>query len=246
MKNHFLIIGLTLGLAAIAHSATVGVENGGQYTAGTWINGAAGNISNWYITTGIGANSTIGDSSLNGRAGIGPTNAFYIVGNSPNQTFLDVYKPLGGALLVGQSVVVDANYLWNGGIRGVELQTGAGPTNLFRFEQSDSDPIYLKIGAVDTQVVANAYQQALTYTVTALSLTSVQVKATLFGSAVALVDQTVAVSALPDQLHFYAKGSTDSNAANFDNYGMFFNNLEVTAVPEPSTFALLGLGLAVV
>lgn len=246
MKNPLLIIGLTLALATVvAQSATVGSEDGSQYTTGTWVNGVSGNISNWYINTGVGAATNISNSNLAGRTSIGAS-AFFIVGNSPGGTYLDVYKPLGSALLVGQSVILDANYLWNGGVQGIEFQDNGGTGNLFRLEHGfGSDALMFKgVGITDTQVAANAYQQAYSYTITALSLTSVQVKATLYGSPTALLDQTVTVTALPNQIHFYAGGSGDTTPANFDNYGLYFNNLQVTTVPEPSTFALLGLGLA--
>lgn len=245
MKIHRLVLAAILALATgSSPAATVGSEDGSQYTTGTWVNGVSGNIGNWYINTGVGAATNISNSNLAGRSSIGAS-SFFIVGHSPGGTYLDVFKPLGSALLVGQSVILDANYLWNGGVQGIEFQDNGGTGNLFRLEHGfGSDALMFKgVGITDTQVAASAYQQAYSYTITALSLTSVQVKATLFGSPTALLDQTVTVTALPNQIHFYAGGSGDTNPANFDNYGLYFNNLTVTAVPEPSTFALLGLGL---
>lgn len=45
---------------------------------------------------------------------------------------------------------------------------------------------------------------------------------------------------MPNQIKFYTGGYAGGDDQN--NYGMYFNNL--TTVPEPSTYALLGLGAA--
>lgn len=237
---------LTIFSLNTTNAATLGIESANNYAPGPLANGTVGTIGTWYVTTdGGGASVTIGDSSQGGRTSIGNSAFFLQPGITGWNQFSNAWFVLGGeSLLTGQTVSVNANYLWNGGVRGVQFQT-AGGTSLFRFEQRWGDNIQFKgTGLVDTDVVTssmNAYQRALTYSVEQLSPTSVYVTASLLGDTSPLFAQTVNVPSEIAQIQFYA-GDIQTSSADQVNFGMFVNDITVSGIPEPSTGLLIALG----
>ena len=217
-----------------------GTVSGSSYTTGSWISGATSNLGNWFMNVPTGGLTQIGNSSTGNRTNIG-AESFYINSSLTDPAaYVDVYLSLGGQLSAGQSFSVSASYLWNGGMRGIEFAKAFGGT-LGRFEYGGGiDPLRFISGNVTTQVYSNAYQQAFTYSLTYVNPTTVNVSATLFGSTGKLLDSNVTVVDMPDQIKFYITGVTDP--ANYDNYGLYFNN--IVSVPEPSTWALIILGSA--
>ena len=223
------------------HAAVLGIEDASSYTTATWIEGAGTSVGTWYFQNDTSAITQIGDSSQGGRTSIG-TDAFnFVPGNTAWNQFANGWFVLnGGGLITGQTLSVDANYLWNGGNRGVEFMSGN--TAVFRFQHVWSDPItFAGTGLTDTQVLANGYQQALTYSVDQLDQLSVQVSAYLYGDPNALFTQTVAVPDYITGIHFYA-GDIQTTTADQPNYGLFVNNIEVSGIPEPSAGSLMLLG----
>ena len=223
------------------HAAVLGVETGSNYAPGTWIEGASSGVGTWYFQNDTAAYSQIGDSSQGGRTSIGADAFNFVPGNTAWNQYANGWFVLnGGGLLAGQTLSVDANYLWNGGSRGVEFMSGN--TSLFRFQHVWSDAIsFAGTGITQTQVLANAYQQALTYSVDQLDQLSVQVSAYLYGNANALFTQTVTVPDYITGIHFYA-GDNQTTVENQPNFGLFVNNIEVSGIPEPSAGSMLVLG----
>jgi hypothetical protein len=225
------------------HAAVLGIESASNYTSATWTEGAGSNVGTWYFQNDTAAVTQIADSSQGGRTSIG-TDAFnFVPGNTAFNQFANGWFALnGGGLIAGQTLSVDANYLWNGGNRGVEFMSGNAA--VFRLQHVWSDPItFAGTGLTDTQVLANGYQQALTYSVDQLDQLSVQVSAYLYGSSSALFTQTVAVPDYITGIHFFA-GDVTTTAADQPNYGLFVNNIEVSGIPEPSAGSLMLLGSA--
>lgn len=223
------------------HAAVLGVETGSNYAPGTWIEGASSSVGTWYFVNDTSAFSQIADSSQGGRTSIG-TDAFnFVPGNTAWNQFSNGWFVLnGGGLIAGQTLSVDANYLWNGGNRGVEFMSGNAA--VFRFQHVWSDAIsFAGTGITQAEVLANAYQQALTYSVDQVDQLTVQVSAYLYGNANALFTQTVAVPDYITGIHFYA-GDIQTTVADQPNYGLFVNNIEVSGIPEPSAGALIILG----
>ena len=223
------------------HAAVLGIESASNYTSATWTEGAGSNVGTWYFQNDTAAVTQIADSSQGGRTSIG-TDAFnFVPGNTAFNQFANGWFVLnGGGLIAGQTLSVDANYLWNGGNRGVEFMSGNAA--VFRLQHVWSDPItFAGTGLTDTQVLANGYQQALTYSVDQLDQLSVQVSAYLYGSSSALFTQTVAVPDYITGIHFYA-GDVTTTTADQPNYGLFVNNIEVSGIPEPSAGSLMLLG----
>jgi hypothetical protein len=223
------------------HAAVLGIESASNYTSATWTEGAGSSVGNWYFQNDTAAVTQIADSSQGGRTSIG-TDAFnFVPGNTAFNQFANGWFVLnGGGLIAGQTLSVDANYLWSGGNRGVEFMSGNAA--VFRLQHVWSDPItFAGTGLTDTQVLANGYQQALTYSVDQLDQLSVQVSAYLYGSSSALFTQTVAVPDYITGIHFYA-GDVTTTTADQPNYGLFVNNIEVSGIPEPSAGSLMLLG----
>jgi len=229
------------------HAATLGVESASNYSPGALANGTTGTIGTWYVSTDAGgASVTIADSSQGGRTSIGSSAFFLQPGVTGWNQFSNAWFVFNdGSLLTGQTVSVNANYLWNGGVRGVQFQTAGGATSLFRFEQRWGDNIQFKgTGLLDTDVVTtamNAYQRALTYTVEQVTSTSVYVTASLLGDSTSLYTQTISVPSEITQIQFYA-GDIQTSSTDQPNFGMFVNDITVTGIPEPSTGGLLVVG----
>ena len=221
------------------HAAVLGIEDASSYTTATWIEGAGTSVGTWYFQKDTSAITQIGDSSQGGRTSIGIDAFNFVPGNTAWNQYSNGWFVLnGGGLLAGQTLSVDANYLWNGGSRGVEFMSGN--TGVFRFQQSWSDAIsFAGTGITQTEVLANAYQQALTYSVDQLDQLSVQVTAYLYGNSNVLFTQTVAVPDYITGIHFYA-GDNQTTVENQPNFGLFVNNIEV--IPEPSAGSMLVLG----
>ena len=67
------------------------------------------------------------------------------------------------------------------------------------------------------------------------------VSASLLGGGSPFFSTNLTLAAQPNQVKFYV-GGISSSAADLNNYGLYANT--ITTVPEPSTYALLALGLA--
>lgn len=244
MKPHIksLTVG-TFALLAIAINThaqvTIGSTSGSDYTTETWISGASGPFGDWFISKQGDSLNNISNSNQNGRTSIG-TEAFFILGGTGSE-YIDVYSPLGGSLASGQSVGLYANYSWNAGVRGIEFEEAFGEGGLFRFEHGGAEnALRYFAGDTTTTILENAFNQAIAYNISYSSPTVVNVSASILGDAEPFFTTSVTVAAMPNQIKFYTGGYAGGD--DQINYGMYFNNL--TTVPEPSTYALLGLGAA--
>lgn len=210
----------------------IGGASGSQYTTSTWTNGSTNAFGGWFFSSGAGALNNISDSSQNGRASIG-SQSFFILGG-PSGSYFDVFAPLGGTLSDGQSVSLSVNYSWNGGFRGVEFENAFGAGGLFRFEHGGSDALRLVVDTTSTEIFANAYNQAFTYTVAYAGVSSVTVSASLFGISSPFFSTNLTLAAQPNQVKFYTGGY--SGGTDQANYGLYFN--DIATVPEPSILSL--------
>jgi len=223
------------------HAAVLGIEDASSYTTATWIEGAGTSVGTWYFQNDTSAITQISNSSQGGRTSIGASAFNFVPGNTAYNQYSNGWFVLnGGGLIAGQTLSVDANYLWNGGNRGVEFMSGN--TAVFRFQNVWSDPItFAGTGLTNTQVLANGYQQALTYMVEQLTPTLVEVSAYLYGNPEVLFVTNVNVPDYITTIHFYA-GDIQTTTADQPNYGLFVNNIEVSGIPEPSAGSLMLLG----
>ena len=243
MKNTILTIVAALAVSFNASAANLGLESASSYTTATWSEGSGAGIGKWYFTMEPSTVKGISDSAQGGRVSVG-SSAFNLQAGLSSQYSNAFFVFEGGALTVGQTVSLDANYLWNGGFRGIEFQ--AGGTSLFRAEHA-SDAIQFKGTDITTAdiipaipISQNAYQRALTYSVRQVDASNVEFTASILGSATPVFSSTFAASGI-SQIKFYA-GDTATELVNQPNYGLYFNNINV--IPEPSSSLLMGLGVA--
>jgi len=242
MKNIILTIVAALAVSFNAFAANLGLESASSYTTATWIEGSGAGIGKWYFTMDSSTVKGISDSAQGGRVSVG-SSAFNLQAGLSSEYSNAFFVFEGGALTVGQTVSLDANYLWNGGVRGIEFQ--AEGTSLFRAEHAFSDAIQFKGTGITTADIIpasqNAFQRALTYSVRQVDASNVEFKASILGSATPVFSSTFAASGI-SQIKFYA-GDTVAELVNQPNYGLYFNNINVV-IPEPSSSLLMGLGLA--
>jgi hypothetical protein len=248
---HSLLIGLSVLVMSATANAQIaeGSVTGSDFTTPTWVNGSSDSVGSWFMNLGENATTNISDSNLSGRTSIG-SEAFFVNGGidaGGNSTYADVYRPLGGSLAATQSITLSASYLWDGGSRGIEfVEAGGGAGALFRVEHVnvvENNTLQLAgdgLGA-ETLISSDAFEKAYTFTVSYVDASTVSFLATEYGSTTPLLSTNVTVAAMPNEIKFYVGGTTDS--ANLSNYGLYFNDL--TTVPEPSTYALFGLGAVV-
>jgi hypothetical protein len=234
----------TLALAAFAVNANaqvaIGTTTGSNYTTATWITGATSSQGNWFLAAQGDSLNNISDSTQNGRASIG-SESFFILGGTASE-YIDAYLPLGGSLATGQSVGLYANYSWNGGIRGIEFGEAFGAGGLFRFEHGGgTNALNLVVGSNPAiEILGDVFNQAISYNISYSTPTSVDISASILGNSTPFYTANIAVAVMPNEIKFYTGGY--AGGTDQTNYGMYFNN--ITTVPEPSTYALLGLGAA--
>lgn len=189
------------------------------------------------LTSGDGAQNGefSGDSASNGGgssgAGAGAT-AWALYANS-DQTAEAVYSLGGGALTVGQAVALDFDngYVNTGGTVGVTFLNGG--TEVLAFTFAGGDPNYAIFDGVTTDsgigFTADGFNVALN--LTASGAYSLNAGGNVFNGTLNNGQTTL------DQVRVF-----NFNAGGGDDFNVFFNNLSVTNVPEPSSTALLGLG----
>lgn len=220
-------------------AATLGTESGSQYR---WGFTGSSSLGSWSFNLENDALAYVANSNQGGRSSIGAY-AFNLQpglsGSYANATF----RLNGGDLSVGQTLSVLSNYLWNGGVRGIEFLKG--DAGLFRFEHGDADPntgntdqlVLRGPGISDTVVSTNAFTNSYRLQVTRRP-TDLVVEA-IFNNNKIL--ETVLSETVVNGLKFYV-GGVNTPAADQPNYGLFFNDVTV-GVPEPSPSLLIASGL---
>lgn len=233
----------SLGLSAVAQVAS---DNAGNYGSG-WTNGSNGGsgFGPWTISTSNGGGNVtgfggtfIGNSTAAGITGMANP-AFGLYANpSGSGAYSSVKRALTAPLAVGQMF----SFQWGinfdsgaGGDKGFNIYTGGiSGTSIANVNNAGSDAITLN----GTNIGFGYGVNSMTWTFNYISPTSVTVSAN-DRDGTGTYSTTLTVSGAPDAFEFYA-----SNMQLGDQAQPYFNNLSV--VPEPSTWALIGLGTAFV
>ncbi len=251
MKPHIKTLAAgTLALAAFATCTvnaqlTVGSDNANNYTVGQNLDGANGG-------TGFGAWSTVtnGNATLfagafvgnnttqNDRQSIGSPSQVIGLYANPTGAFVDLRRTFAGGLgmQAGNSFSWQGAYSWAGGNRGFSLYSGSDWSGeILNLNHGGGDALNYTVGASSGVAIANIYNTAFTVNLTLVSAGNLQLQVTTDSAS---FDQTFAISGSPTSFKWYFSGAPDGDA----NYEPYINNL--ATVPEPSTYALLGLGAA--
>ncbi len=264
MLKHALPV-LAAMAAASAHAQTgIASDNAGNYT--TWGGSQTANngsgFGNWSYnnTTPNGGFSGqfLGNSGEygNGNINSGSGNAFGFYANQGANAEAQAIAPFsGGALAANQtfSLQMQNHFIANnGGQEGFSLQDGSG-NNIFQF--------YFNGGSGDYFInvwtgIATGVQVDTTvgYTATPLALSFTQGAGNAWSFSIyegSTLENTLTSASTGDSLWSSSISRVDlfslngGSSRSSDNDDLFFNNLQITSVPEPSTMVLFGLsGLA--
>ena len=241
MKVHRLIIALALALAplAVAQIATDNASNyGGANPAWTSSSNQGTGFGAWNLYTDISGGGSAGFFLASSSAqGFGDVNtggqAFGMFGNPSGNNYSNAERAFSASLGVGQAFSMDLAIAYRNGSKGVVLFAGGfNPVNeIWNFNVASDE--YRAGGVVQSW----AYSQTSVFHLTATQTSATNVKIDLVRGSDSYTTNITVATALSGFRSYV--GSTDAGDLN----NLFTNNLSIVAVPEPSTFTLLGLGL---
>jgi hypothetical protein len=258
MKPHIKAIATgTIALAVFTTTSVAQLSVGGDNAS----NYSSGDLNGQNLGTGFGSwsvvsnNDPIGeiyagtfltnDVTQNGRQSIGsgePSSVFGLyANNSANATssaFVDLRRSFASGLpmTTGDSFSWQGSFSFAGGNRGFSLYSGSDWTGeILNLNHGGGDSLNYTVGESSGITLANIFNLAFTVTLTLVTADSIQLQAVAGAES---FDQTFSISGAPTTFKWYFSGAPDGSG----NYEPFINNL--TTVPEPSTYALLGLGAA--
>ena len=255
MKSHaFRSISIAAAITAFAaiSEAQVATDNAGnspyQPAFDAWQNGDNGGVG-FQAWTGlldqyVGSSAANGDGSNSGTQSVdtpGINEAWALRGNGGGQG--EAFRPFNQPLQVGQSFVLDFdNGYVDGGSVGFSLQTSGG-ANVFEFFYQPGVSNAYRVAGTTTQTTTQGFtDDGMRTTFTLLSATSYEFTIDFFGTGT--VDQTLTGSlsgADIGQVRFFNFSTSGDPSGN-----AFYNNMSITPVPEPSTWAAGGLAFAAV
>jgi PEP-CTERM motif len=220
--------------------ALIASDNAGNYSSG-WTNGANGGTGflAWSLSSGGGTGgfggNFIGDPTAAGITGFG-TQAFGQFANpSGSGAFANADRAFSSAMSVGDTFSFQwaVNFDSGDGNKGFNLYSGGvAGTQLLNVNQGGF-PGNITLGGSDTGIAYGTGPMTWSFTLqtpTSLLVTS----SARNGTSTPVFSTNLTVAGAPDAFRFYA-----SNLEAGNNRQPYFNNLSV--VPEPSTYALLGL-----
>ncbi|MEY2487466.1 MAG: hypothetical protein QOH39_3114 [Verrucomicrobiota bacterium] len=246
IKKLYLAIVLS-ALTTAAYGANNASDNAGNY-GGVWANPAQGTGwgGDWVFQDSATSGHFIGDSTTNGSAPSGGINslgdgAWGLFANSG--TTSGAIRPFSGDLSIGDtfSMQIDQGFQDGGSTVGIGLQNSSGQ-NLFELYYIGGDSVN------SWKINSAAGQQNLSPNV-GFSTDGFNVTFTLQASNMftgTFSDMHGNSTAFSGTLTSQTGGEGlsqvrlfNSNAGNGDTNNVFFNNMAISAVPEPSTLSLL-------
>ncbi|MCX6969857.1 MAG: PEP-CTERM sorting domain-containing protein [Verrucomicrobia bacterium] len=250
MKKLVLISGLAIALATAGAHAQIATDNASNY-GGSWTNGSNGgtgflawNITNNNNGTSIFAGNFLGDST-SGAGNINTGGVAFGLYANPAAASVNANRAFAVSLSSGNIFTFQLALNFDNGNKGFDFFAGGDGTVLNFNVGSGAGVSSSKTLTPGTSVVydygGNNAVFNVTLTMTSSSAFSYDIsrtsslgtQGTLFSGNVSGLTQG------PTGIGFYVAG-TDAGGAAQNN--LYVNSLSV--VPEPSTFALLGLGLA--
>ena len=228
MKNVLLITTVAASFGTVAQAATL------QSISATGSPSADGWVVNLDSGDGTKNGEFNGDSATNGggsAAGAGNA-AWALYANSENNASA-TFTLAGGALSVGQIASLDFDNGWIDSpfIVGVYFLNGGTEVLNFTFTGGETNYALSDGTTTDTGIGFTADGFNLAVTLTALGSYSLNVDGNVFAGTLN-----------NGQTSFDQIRVRNSSAGEGVERNVFFNNLSVTQVPEPSSSALLALG----
>lgn len=238
MRSWMMGMAVVLGCAVVpaVHAAGAGADDAGNYTAGTFTNGAnlGSGFGAWEFSVGDSAAVDLADSTT-GSGNINATNSlsFRFFGGT-NGSYGEAIRSFNAPLAEGDVFSATIAYNWGGGARGINI-LDASNNEILNVNFSDDNLSYTFSGALGV-VVSSTYVDTATVAVVVTQLAGNQLGLTLTrndGFTTSVVSSTL--SAPGAKVKFYNGGHPGDTA----NYALFANDLVITPNPA-STLALAG------
>lgn len=244
--KRFIVAVAVLAVAGVAQASIIALDVGSNY-GGNWTNLSNGGygFNPWSITTGGGGfnGAFIGDPA-SGGIGQMPATSFGLYSN-PNGpgNFVNADRSFLAALNAGDTFGLTLGMNWdsNGsGSKGFYLYAGGtGGSQLLNVSMGGSGTITYDVGGGPQTLFSNYGTNAMAFTFEFLGGVNNQLRVQANGrDGTETFDQTFNLSASPDTFRLYA---TDLDAG--DNRQPYYNAFYITAIPEPGSVMLIGLGL---
>ena len=202
-------------------------ESGNLYSPpSNWSNGIGNaNIGNWFFVDRAGTFRGILNTNQNGRTSIGNSGFFFAPSTGSSAFYVDGYFNLINPLINGQGISLNANYSWNGGVRGIEFKPETEGDSIFRIEHgNEDDRIFLRgSGFSDRVILNNGFQQALNYNIV-YQKTGILFEARNYTNNSLIYSTGIVTNLSIKQIHFYV-GNILSTSVQQLNYGLGVNNL---------------------
>lgn len=236
VKHTLVMVGIAALSAASVRASTEGSDTAGNYA--TWLNGSnlGTGFGSWTFATSdtsghfLGSSTNLSPSLPDINTG-GQSFGMY----AANPGFATATRPFdGGTLALGQSFSIDLAVNFRNGFKGIDLLDGV--TTIFNFNIGGDD--YSVTAATGGGSIGNAYSDNTKFHLefTQLTLGGGSWTITRTGGVADLDSGTYSGAASGFRLYI---GNTDGGSAN----DLYANNPTISPVPEPSTIALVGVGL---
>lgn len=245
--KRFIVAVAVLSVAGVAQAALIAADNGSNY-AGGWTNTANGGygFNPWSITAGTAggfSGSFIGDPAGAGISGMSNSTFGLFANPYGPGNFVTADRSFAAALNVGDIFALQWGVNWDSdglGNKGFNLYSGGvSGTQLLNINMGGSATITYDTNGVAQTLFANYGTAAMTFTFEFLGGVNNQLRIQATGrDGLETFDQTFDLAGAPDAFRLYA-----SDLAGGDNRQPYFNNFSITAIPEPGSVMLIGLGL---
>ena len=238
MKKAVLPLILLTLTASLAFAATEGFDRADNpaYDDG-WTNGddggTIGTFGPWNLTDnnagpGVFAGYFIGDSTAGG-ANINTDGVSFGIFANPGGAFATAVRDFGTALTTNDRFSVDLAVNFRNGNKGFDLRDANGTTI---FNLNIGGDTYTVNG---NSIFNNEYSSNTVFSIQLTQTDATSGTWTVTRSGGLSGEASGAYTGVGASFKFYVTG-TDGGSEN----NLYFNNLAVTAIPEPSTLSLLG------
>jgi PEP-CTERM motif len=263
-KSKYVLSAIAAMLSVSAHAQTVvASDNAGNYTSWPQTANNGSGFGNWSYnntTPDGGYSGQFLGASGNINSGNGDAFGFYANSGSTQadgNSMAQAIAPFSeGSLTANQTFSIqmqNGNVTDNGGQVGFSLQNNSG-NNIFQFYFNGGESDYY-LNVYTAQATPVQIDTGVGYTAGAMTLDFTQGSGDAWSFSFyegSTLENTLTSSGTGDllwantisQANLYSLNGGSSRTLG-DNGNLFFNNLEITSVPEPSSLVLCGLsGLA--